>query len=321
MAASIIISLIISVIFNIGFLNQADFVNVVYGKVLAGREIAPVNHLKPAERLPENLNLSQRKVSPAKKPAAGNLEILAASSAVIDCKSDVVLFGKEEEIIWPIASITKLITALVFVEHNPGWDAVYRIKAGDKQEGGRIYLFTGEKVKVKDLFYFSLVGSDNTAAMALVRSTGLSDEEFIKKMNEKARALGLKNTHFDDPVGLSDGNVSTAKETAALAAAAFANEDISGASLTKAYEFETLEGRKKKINNTDGLLDIFPQNGIKILGGKTGYIEASGYCFAGKFADHGGNEIISVVLGADSYNARFDQTKEMVEWVYENYQW
>jgi D-alanyl-D-alanine carboxypeptidase len=316
MAISIIISLIISVILNFGFLNQANFVNVVYGKVLGDNKMMPVNHLEPAENgLPRNLNL------PVKKPAAGNLEISATSSAVIDCKSDAVLFGKQKDQIWPIASITKLITALVFLEHNPGWETIYQIKAEDKQEGGRIYLFTGEKVKVKDLFYFSLVGSDNTAAMALVRSTGLSDEEFINKMNEKARALGLKNTYFDDPVGLSAGNVSTAKETAALARAAFANEDVSGASLTKAYEFETLEGRKKKINNTDGLLDIFPQNGIKILGGKTGYIEASGYCFVGKFADHSGNEIISVVLGADSYNARFVQTKEMVEWVYENYQW
>ncbi|MDP3043214.1 MAG: serine hydrolase [bacterium] len=305
MATSIIISLIISVILNVGFLNQAN-----------SSEIMPANHLEPAENgLPRNLNL------PVKKLAAGNLEISATSSAAVDCKSDAVLFGKQKDQIWPIASITKLAAALVFLEHNPGWDAIYQIKAGDKQEGGRIYLFMGEKVKVKDLFYFSLVGSDNTAAMALVRSTGLSDEEFINKMNEKVRALGLKNTHFDDPVGLSSGNVSTAKEIAALAGAAFANEDISGASLTKAYEFETLGGRKKKINNTDALLDIFPQNGIKILGGKTGYIEASGYCFVGKFADHSGNEIISVVLGADSYNARFVQTKEMVEWVYENYQW
>lgn len=315
MATSIIISLIISVILNSGFLNQANFVNVVYGKVLGDSEMMPVNHFEPAERLPRNLNL------PVKKSAVGNLEISATSSAVIDCKSDAVLFGKQKDQIWPIASITKLAAALVFLEHNPGWETIYQIKAEDKQEGGRIYLFTGEKVKVKDLFYFSLVGSDNTAAMALVRSTGLSDEEFINKMNEKARALGLNNTHFDDPVGLSSGNMSTAKEIAALAGAAFANEDISGASLTKAYEFETLEGRNKKINNTDGLLDIFPQNGIKILGGKTGYIEASGYCFVGKFADHSGNEIISVVLGADSYNARFAQTKEMVEWVYENYQW
>lgn len=315
MATSIIISLIISAILNFGFLNQANFVNVVYGKVLGDNEIIPANHLEPAKRLPKNLNL------PVKKPAVGDLEILAASGAVIDCKSDDVLFGKQEDQIWPIASITKLIAALVFLDYNPGWDTIYQIKIEDKQEGGRIYLFTGEKVKVKDLFYFSLVGSDNTAAMALVRSTGLSDEEFINKMNEKINALGLKNTHFDDPVGLSSGNVSTAKEIAALARAAFANEDISAASLTKAYEFETLGGRKKKINNTDSLLDIFPQNGIKILGGKTGYIEASGYCFVGKFADHGGNEIISVVLGADSYNARFDQTKEMVERVYKNYQW
>ncbi|MBU4347719.1 serine hydrolase [Patescibacteria group bacterium] len=305
MAISIIISLIISVILNIGFLNQAN-----------SSEMMPVNHLEPAENgLPRNLNL------PVKKLAAGNLEISATSSAVIDCESDAVLFGKQKDQIWPIASITKLAAALVFLEHNPGWDAIYQIKAEDKQEGGRIYLFTGEKVKVKDLFYFSLVGSDNTAAMALVRSTGLSDEEFINKMNEKARALGLNNTHFDDPVGLNSGNVSTAKEIAALARAAFADKDISEASLTKAYEFETLEGRKKKINNTDALLDIFPQNGIKILGGKTGYIEASGYCFVGKFADHSGNEIISVVLGAYSYNARFVQIKEMVEWVYENYQW
>lgn len=322
MPISIILSIIISfIVININIANRSAAVRNIFaasaqtaaGKVLGVSEMLPASHLE---------TVSYRPIE--KKPilaTSTELQLAATSSAAIDCETGKTLYDKAMDQKWPIASITKLMTALVFIDHNPGWDLPVEIKNEDKREGGRIYLFTGEKMKVKDLFYFMLVGSDNTAAAALARSTGLTEKDFIGEMNKKAESINLKDTHFKDITGLDSDNVSTAWEIAELAKAAFADEEISRATLAPHYEFTAEGGRKKRIDNTDYLLDIFPQNGIKILGGKTGFIDASGYCFVGKFTDHGGNEIISAVLGADSKNTRFRETKKIVEWVYGGYRW
>jgi D-alanyl-D-alanine carboxypeptidase len=245
-------------------------------------------------------------------------DLQGSCGAVIEADGGKAVFAKEEKKPWPIASITKLMTALVFLENNPGWENIYEIKKEDKVEGGKINFFTGEKVKIKDLFYSSLVGSENTATLALTRSTGLSEEDFIKKMNEKAGQLTLKQTRFFDTVGLSKDNISTASEVALIAQAAFVKEEIREATLKKKHEFKTEEGRPKIIRNTDGLLEVFPQNGIKILGGKTGYTELAGYCFVGRFTNKEGKEIISVILGAESNDSRFSETKGLVEKVFES---
>jgi len=271
--------------------------------------------------LAEELLESDGQVGPKRLAEAGVYEVKARAASVIDYESDVLLFNHRTSEIVPIASITKLMTALVFLDFNPGWDFIYEIKEEDRREGGKVYLYWGEKVKVKDLFYLSLVSSANTATIALVHSTGLSEVEFVEKMNEKAQELGLVSTVFSDPVGLNSNNVSTAWEVAKLAKTVLAHKDIRQATLTKTYEFKTLSGKEKKVYTTDYLLDNFPQNGIKIIGGKTGYTEAAGYCFVGQFVNEDGWEIISVVLGSQGYKDRFEQTKYLVEWVYESYEW
>lgn len=243
------------------------------------------------------------------------------AAAALDSKNNIFLFRQDADEVRPIASITKLMTALVFLDHNPGWDKIYKIKDEDRRLGGKIYLFTGEEVKVRHLFNLGLVASDNTATAALVSSTGLSEVEFVAKMNDKARELRLERTHFDDPVGLSNYNVSTAEEVAKLAKAALASEDISQATLIDNYEFTIESGKLKSAPTTDYLLKYFPQNGIKITGGKTGRTEAAGYCFVGEFTDQAGNQVISVILGSDDNNGRFEETKKLAEWVYENYRW
>lgn len=271
-----------------------------------------------ADRLPVSEN---KPALPHTLEGAAGFNLPSVAGAVMDAHSSNVFFEKNSTQIRSIASLTKLMTALVFLEYNPGWEKIYQIKAEDKREGGKIYLFTGEKIKIRNLFYSSLVTSDNVATLALAKSTGMTEEEFVKKMNKKAKLLGLENTSFKDPIGLSDANVSTAKEIAKFAREALENKEISDATLIKKYEFNTEEGRKKIIYNTDDLLDIFPQNGVKILGGKTGHTEAAGYCFVGRFIDHNNNEIISVVLGGDTNSSRFTETHDLVEWVYKNYQW
>ncbi len=131
--------------------------------------------------------------------------------------------------------------------------------------------------------------------------------------------MGLKNTNFKDPIGLSDNNISTAREVAKFSKIALASDEISKACLTKKYEFTTAQGRRKIVYNTNELLDSFREDSINILGGKTGYVEASGYCLVSKFRNEAGREIIAVVLGAENDSARFNQTEELVKLVYQNF--
>ena len=292
-------------------LEQDNNFNQAVVKVIEQAKASPLSQFifPGSSKLPQNREKNE--VAPSI-----HYELAAENGAILDCGSDNLVFSKKPDRTWPIASITKLFTAFTFLDYNPGWETIYQIKPEDKREGGKIYLFTGDQVKVKDLFYFSLVGSDNTATAALVSATGLSEAEFVEKINEKIKQLGLKKTKIVDPIGLRDGDVSTAREVAEFARIALANEEIKQASLTKKYEFTTVQGRKKAIASTNQLLSSFPEAGINILGGKTGFVNSAGYCFVSQFADQTGRSIVTVILGADSENGRFDLTKKLVDLYY-----
>ena len=229
------------------------------------------------------------------------------------------------------------------------WDKIITIKHQDQAEGATLFVNAGEKVRVKDLFYSMLVGSANNAAKALVRSAGLCDkeeclpkrspvvlerhgrrkgwqnlspEEFVNQMNWKVQDLGLKSTHFTEPTGLSPKNVSTAYEIALLAKKAFENEKIKEATVMDRYVFRTIgEEIRHTIRNTDKLLISFlNQDAYKIIAGKTGYIEEAGYCLVSQ-VEKDGHQVIGVVLGTESKEARFLEMKGLIWWVFENWEW
>jgi D-alanyl-D-alanine carboxypeptidase (penicillin-binding protein 5/6) len=294
---------------------------------LAVNEIKPVEIASTSTATSTLINAPQEEdkkiVTPVKKESPATLEISAASAIVKDAKTGKILFGKDIDKELPVASITKLMTVLVFLDQNPDWEKAYTIKAKDMVQGGKIYLFPGDVVKNKDLLAFSLVGSDNVATEALVSSSGLKAEDFIKKMNAKAQALGLINTNFADPVGLSEQSVSTASEISRLIEEAMSKDRIKIALSSESYQFTTVNKKKKIIYNTDDLLKIFSdkKEDIKILGGKTGYTNSAGGCFAAKFSQDNGKEIVSIVLGSENQNTRFKETENLVRWTYSNYKW
>ncbi|MFA5023643.1 MAG: serine hydrolase [Patescibacteria group bacterium] len=255
------------------------------------------------------------------KPNVKETIIGAQCGAVLAGQDRSFFYSKNADEVQPIASITKLMTALVFLENNPGWETTYEVTPADKVEGGRLNLFTGDNVRIKDVFYTSLVASDNGATLALVHATGLDETEFVKKMNVKAKQLGLNKTQFIDPIGLSDNNVSTAREVAFLAKAALNQKEIRQATERKEYNFTTLEGKAKKVESTDYLLFDPANNSFQVLGGKTGYTDKAGYCFVGRFKDQSGQEIISVILNSSGKNERFKESKALVNWVFQSYNW
>lgn len=264
------------------------------------------------ERLPENGDKLQVEKAPS---------VNAQSVAVLTDDGHVWLEEKSAERQQPIASITKLMSALVFLDKNPGWEKTYTISRADLVEGGKVNLFVGDTVTIKDLFNASLVASDNGATLALARSTGLSDAEFVVAMNIKAKALGLMHSSFSDPIGLNNDNLSNAKDVARLAKAALDSPDIAAAVGKPSYEFVTQEGRAKKLESTDWLLEADVVSGIQAVGGKTGYTDSAGYCFVGRFRDTHGRSIIVAVLDSGGKNERFQQARTLASWAFNYCQW
>ncbi len=244
-------------------------------------------------------------------------EISADSVLIIDAKTKVKLWGKEAETKRPSASLTKLMTALVFLKSAPHWQKVIEIKKADFQYGSSRYLKLGEQLTVKDLFHVGLIGSDNVAITALVRSTGLSEEEFIKRMNQQARLLGMNNSSFVEPTGLLSENVSTATDLSQLVDRAFQETLINQVTSLKNYQLFINPGeRTREIINTNKLLG---NNEFKIVAGKTGSSVEAGYCLASLLQGNNGQQIVIIVLGSKGDESRFSDTKTLAEWVFANF--
>jgi len=249
-----------------------------------------------------------------------DVKITAEKVIALDVASGEILYQRNAEQKSAMASITKLMTALVFLDHNPGWQNEFYTIAEDRRNGGIIHLNTEEVLSTENLFKTAIIASDNDAAAALARSTGLSEAGFIKAMNDKAKELGLDNTVFADPTGLSSQNISTAKDIAKLLNYALNEDMIRVATVTPYAEFtvkrEEYE-RLVKLRNTNWLTLGY----LDLLGGKTGYIESSGHCLTVKIKGEQDQEIIIVVLGSQSNTDRFQDVKAIADFVFTNYSW
>lgn len=247
------------------------------------------------------------------------IEATADAYVVREAGSSQKVLAKNSDLPLPVASLTKLMTALVFLEEDVPMDKVMTLLPEDDRIGGKLYVYRGEEVSVSDLFYVALVGSANNATVALVRSTGLEMEEFVEKMNKKAKALGMHQTRFNDPTGLDVGNVGSAYDISLLVEAALERQEIRRALLTDPYEFETINTKDgHSISNTNGLLDSFlAEEPYAVLGGKTGYLDEAGYCL-GIGAQQSGHKMIAVVLDSESSSARFAEAKALLFWAFES---
>ena len=268
--------------------------------------------------------LSQKVISPSKEKIPHKednfslgVKMTAQSAAVMDKNTGIILWQKNAQEVRSIASISKLMTVLVFLEHNPGWNQEITMLREDETMGAVNDLLRGEVVTVRNLFYTALISSDNNSAKALARSTGLSEEEFVAEMNTKALDLGLKNTKFVEVTGLSEYNVSTALEVLELAKVAFGNSEIKNAVSRRTYDFVAISGKNHRVYSTNHLLGSY----LDISAGKTGYIGAAGYCLVAQVIDKEKNPIISIVLGSSSNDDRFKDLKILSAWIFDNYNW
>lgn len=257
---------------------------------------------------------------PKKVGMASPIEVNARAAIVIDRASGVALFEKNADTVLPIASLSKLVTAGVFLQHNPGWAKVTALTRGENTlNGGKLREEPNEDIALVDLFGSALTGSANNAAWALMRSTGMTQEQFAAEMNAYVQRLGGSHSFFEEPTGLSEKNVSTAREFANVVGDVRKNDRVVQFLRQKTHDFYTVS--HKHFHSVKSSNRIFDESGVDVVMSKTGFTYEALYTLASVFRGPKGQEIIVVTLGSESDDARIADNVQLAQWVFENYSW
>lgn len=229
------------------------------------------------------------------------------AALVMDSSTGAVLYEKNGGATRSIASLTKLMTAMVYLETEPDLTRKVQVLREDLRGSGKTQLRAGEVLTMENLLFHSLMSSDNAATKTLVRESGIPRAEYLARMNRKAAVLGLNATRFVEFTGIDANNVSSAYDLANLMRHALAYPEIALATSEPDYSYRSSR-RDHYLVNTNRLARY---GSTEVRGGKTGYIRASGYCLA-TCVRESGRDLISVVLGSPSNPARFNETNHLL---------
>ena len=239
-------------------------------------------------------------------------DLRAAAAIIYDPETNEVLWEENSQTQRSIASITKVMTATVFLENNPDLTQPVTIAHSDVYQASTTHLRANDHVTTDDLLHLLLIASDNAAARALARVSPEGAEGFIRRMNEKAAELGLESTHYADPSGLLSENVSSAYDMARLITHASEDERIS--SIMRTPEYTVYSGKRAiTFHSTNHLLR---SGDVDVRAGKTGFISKAGYCLATVLRlPQSTHNVAVVVFGARSNAGRFLESRNLFNWV------
>ncbi len=272
---------------------------------------------------PRILPVSHPAVPLAKSRDEFKDNLTAITAMVVDDRTDTVLWEKNSDEVRSLASITKLMSALVMLDLPMKWNTTTEI-TNDDDLGSSHAIQAGDKLTANELWQVALIGSSNSAINALVRVSGLSEADFVKRMNEKAQNLRLASLKFSDPTGLDSGNRGNAKDIIRLLKIALQQDKIYSTLQVGEYYAKPLNAAKqRRVWSTNWLLTGWIPNRFKPMQivGKTGYIGDSGYNFVVRLEDKEKKAVRVLVLGAASNEARFSEARDLAEWAFENYLW
>jgi D-alanyl-D-alanine carboxypeptidase len=255
-------------------------------------------------------------------------DLIPATEPVISSKSAIILSEKDGQILWekdskkvsPLASLTKLVAAKVFLDTKPTLNKVVAYSKQDEDynyqyckpgESAKLKVKDGETMKIEDLLYSALVGSANNAVESLVRVSGLTREDFIARMNENVKLWGATSTFFEEPTGLSPKNVSSPYDYAIIIKEVYNNPLIKKISTVTSYSFSTISTKiKHTLTNTNKLLQY---NKLNIIGSKTGYLDEAGYCLMTRVGTKNGNLIV-VNFSSNSKANSFSDNEKLIHY-------
>lgn len=262
---------------------------------------------------------------PYKNDNAGDPDIDAKSIYLLDADSSTPLYSLNENEILPIASTTKIMTALVVLENYKDRmnDEVVITSKMTNVAGTDIELRNGEIMTVENLLNGLLIMSGNDTAFALANHFG-GKEYFVQEMNKKAKIIGLNNTEYLDPAGLDDDGHSTAKELAIIASYAMKNSKFSEIVKTPAKTIYSTNGRiAHELKNSNRMMREEEQYFYPYaIGIKTGFTTPAGHVLVGA-ASKDSHTIISVVLNTDENTlvASAKESRKLLDWGFNSYTW
>lgn len=242
------------------------------------------------------------------------LDLKSSVALVLDQDTDEVLLSKNPGAVLPIASITKLMTALVVTEANLPLDEPLTITQDDvdTEKGSRSRLYVGAQLTREEMLHLALMASENRAAHALGRHYPGGLDAFVEAMNRKAQELGMADTHFVEPTGLSSRNQSSARDLAVLVKSVYAVPLIR--ELSTSPEYAVVVGRRQvQFRNTNALV----KNPTWEIGlQKTGYISEAGRCLVMQ-AKLAGRQLIMVFLDSTGKYSRIGDAERVRRWLSE----
>ncbi|HEX8601645.1 MAG TPA: serine hydrolase, partial [Pseudoduganella sp.] len=258
---------------------------VVFQRVLAAATAVPVVAARPTMGDMAGLNLTR-----------DPLDLKSNVALVVDQNNAEVLFEKNAGVALPIASITKMMTALVVVEARQDLDEVLTVTEDDvdRAKFSSSRLKVGDQLTRRNMLHIALMSSENRAASALGRNFPGGLPAFVNAMNAKAQGLGMTETHYSDSTGLSKQNVASARDLAKLAMAAYEHPILREFS-TDAKAMVERNGRPVQFGTTNGL--VVPTSGWQIGLQKTGFINEAGRCMMMQAVIEG-RSVIMVLLDA-----------------------
>ncbi|MFH0776742.1 MAG: serine hydrolase [Patescibacteria group bacterium] len=239
--------------------------------------------------------------------------VAAKAALLVDLGSGKILWGKQIDEKLPIASLTKLMTAVVARE-NFGLGEIVSVSAeAAEQPPAKIWLAPGEQISVGNLLQGMLIESANDAAFALAGKVG--SEDFVAKMNLKAAALGLAQAHFANPVGYDDeANFATARDLAILAQYFLRDEFLRNIVATQRAVIASTQGKVHPLVSTNQLFGSY----LDVRGLKTGSTDEAGECVATIAHLTNGAEILAIVLNSPN---RFQEAKALLTWAEKSFHW
>lgn len=240
------------------------------------------------------------------------------SSILIEVSTGQTLYSVNAEEKLPMASITKVMTLLVLSDMLDSGsllltDTVKASSFASSAEGSVIWLEAGEEMTAAELIEAVIISSANDACIALAEHTAGSEAQFVKLMNQRAKKMGLQNTHFTGCVGFdSDGHYSCAEDIALMTAELMGKEYYHGWFLTW---LDYLRGGNTQLLNTNKLIRYYDG----IVGGKTGTTDAAGCCLT-VCAERGDMRLVAVVLGCEDDSDRFEKAEELLDYGFSSFE-
>lgn len=235
------------------------------------------------------------------------------AALVIDNNSGSPLYAYSADSVRPVASISKLVSAITLLDMDFPRDSVVTITKADARRSSKSNLYVGDRVEAGDLLHVALIGSDNRAIRALGRTFSGSREEFAKLMNKTCRKIGMRHTKMVESSGLNKENVSNATDCALLVNYGLKYSEIVRASSKKSYRFPVTNRRGKHLYRKVITTNRLVYSRYKTLVGKTGFIFAADYCLATILENRKGQRLTVVALGAPRSNIRFKEARRLAD--------